>query len=303
MQDHYVGDIRDFAKYGLLRWLCRPEGPRLGVVWYRTCPRDVDKKFRSGGSLDGYLQDKDLCECDEPLAEKMGALRRKPVGCTPEAEGQDDCLRTRPCLAPEKYGVRTVLDVESERILPDGTSFFSEFWSFADVEGNRRRRAVRDECAKTRIGLMDRALTAVSNSSIVFLDPDNGMYTENCQSVPATDSSLKYVLPREASAFSSGAKRTLVLIQFLSQRQAGRRNKPVLYHEQILRRAENLPADWRENQGLKALVFTYRALTPLVFFVVPGNKHRGLIEKRMDGLVRSNKWGRFFSFAEDCRNA
>ncbi len=42
MQDHYVGDIRDFAKYGLLRWLCRPEGARLGVVWYRVKPDEVD---------------------------------------------------------------------------------------------------------------------------------------------------------------------------------------------------------------------------------------------------------------------
>ena len=34
MQDDYVGDIGDFAKYGLLRALTL--GKRLGVAWYRN---------------------------------------------------------------------------------------------------------------------------------------------------------------------------------------------------------------------------------------------------------------------------
>ena len=55
MQDKYVGDIGDFAKYGLLRYLCGKTGPPmdspliLGVVWYFTEERG------GGGSDIGYL--------------------------------------------------------------------------------------------------------------------------------------------------------------------------------------------------------------------------------------------------------
>ena len=38
MQDRYVGDIGDFAKYGLLRALGRRR--RLGVAWYRRTEPD-----------------------------------------------------------------------------------------------------------------------------------------------------------------------------------------------------------------------------------------------------------------------
>jgi hypothetical protein len=39
VQDRYAGDLGDFLKFGLLRWLAPPgrsASPRLGVVWYRT---------------------------------------------------------------------------------------------------------------------------------------------------------------------------------------------------------------------------------------------------------------------------
>src|SRR5262249_25899679 len=36
MQDRYAGDLGDFLKFGLLRWLAPPDSPwpRLGVIWY-----------------------------------------------------------------------------------------------------------------------------------------------------------------------------------------------------------------------------------------------------------------------------
>jgi hypothetical protein len=38
MQDRYAGDLGEFLKFGLLRWLAPPDSPRprLGVIWYRT---------------------------------------------------------------------------------------------------------------------------------------------------------------------------------------------------------------------------------------------------------------------------
>ena len=39
VQDRYAGDLGDYLKFGLLRWLVPPGSsvsPQLGVVWYRT---------------------------------------------------------------------------------------------------------------------------------------------------------------------------------------------------------------------------------------------------------------------------
>ena len=38
MQDRHAGDLGEFLKFGLLRWLAPPDSPwpRLGVIWYRT---------------------------------------------------------------------------------------------------------------------------------------------------------------------------------------------------------------------------------------------------------------------------
>ncbi len=67
MQDQFVGDIGDFGKYGLLRWLTGVTSPdceqnlRLGVVWY------YHRKKGSGGNQISYLDDIDFNLCDPEL--------------------------------------------------------------------------------------------------------------------------------------------------------------------------------------------------------------------------------------------
>ena len=51
MQDRYVGDIGDYAKYGMLRALS--SGYRLGVAWYR-CSNET---HNSDGKHTRYLED------------------------------------------------------------------------------------------------------------------------------------------------------------------------------------------------------------------------------------------------------
>ena len=61
MQDRYVGDVGDFGKYGLLRYLTgQREAPstsdmpmRLGVVWYLY----PDESHNADGKYTGYLDD------------------------------------------------------------------------------------------------------------------------------------------------------------------------------------------------------------------------------------------------------
>ena len=99
MQDRYVGDIGDFGKFGLIRFLCGKTGPdlvnplRLGVVWYFNDDSD------SGGDFVGYL------------------FRRFPSRkCDP---GLYDKLRELVYTSR-----RQVSKVQRARILPDGTVYF-----------------------------------------------------------------------------------------------------------------------------------------------------------------------------------
>jgi hypothetical protein len=54
VQDRYAGDLGDYLKFGLLRWLAppgAPASPRLGVVWYRT----ADETHNGDGKHIAYL--------------------------------------------------------------------------------------------------------------------------------------------------------------------------------------------------------------------------------------------------------
>ena len=52
MQNCYVGDIDDFAKYGLLQAISK--GERLGIAWY-LCG-DPEESDSGDGSQTSYLQ-------------------------------------------------------------------------------------------------------------------------------------------------------------------------------------------------------------------------------------------------------
>ena len=92
MQNRYVGDIGDFAKYSLLNALSGDD-LRLGVVWYLNTEEE-----QNGDGL--FVEYSHLSECDEPLYRKLQTLL---------ANGQ-----------------RLIAAVENSALLPSGTRFFSE---------------------------------------------------------------------------------------------------------------------------------------------------------------------------------
>ena len=110
MRDQFVGDIGDFAKYGLLRALVRDGGAaRLGVVWYAN--RD-DPGSSHGGEIT-YLN--------------------KGVGfyyqCDPELYSSLDAI--------VHSGRRRISAVEESGLLGKDTPFWSEL-----TPGSRPQRAI-----------------------------------------------------------------------------------------------------------------------------------------------------------------
>ena len=144
MQDRYAGDVGDFGKYGLLRWLCGPDAHgsalRLGVLWYR-----FEDATPGDGKHISYLQPpgaQEYRECDPDLFEQMRSVVH------------DD--------------ERSIAAVEASGALPPGTAFFGERLVFRPDEPMASRRLKRRDW-------LEAGLRVVAHADLMFADPDNGL--------------------------------------------------------------------------------------------------------------------------------
>lgn len=136
MQDRFVGDIGDFGKYGLLRYLCGVTGPkvdnplRLGVVWY------FNDDGPSGGDHVGYLS------------------RR----FAPAKYDHDLYITLQKILREEK---RKVSEVQRANIIP--------------VHENNAYFIAKVLTGEQRNKWFTHALKSIEDVELVFLDPDTGI--------------------------------------------------------------------------------------------------------------------------------
>ena len=147
VQNKYVGDVGDFGKYGLLRYLCsdvEASGflPSLGVIWYLV----PDEAHSRDGGFIGYLKPTETNEerfkaCDPLLYD---ALQR---------------------IVDNKS--RSVANIRRDGVLPNETRFFvrMDVLTFEVLRGGieiRHRRVAR------RAEWFQRALSATESCDIVF---------------------------------------------------------------------------------------------------------------------------------------
>ncbi len=139
MQDRYVGDAGDYAKYALLKALATGEDAlALGILWYLF----PDEGHNGDGRHTSYLQRPDLALRDPEVHAALAAL--------------------------VAHGRRSVAAVEKERILPAATRYFS-----ACVAAHGRP----SERAEHRAAWFAQGLRKMAAAEIVFFDPDNGIET------------------------------------------------------------------------------------------------------------------------------
>ncbi|MCY4425077.1 MAG: hypothetical protein OXC06_18615 [Acidimicrobiaceae bacterium] len=137
VQHHFVGDVGDFGKYGLLRALTGEwpaSGPRLtlGVVWY--LPSGAVGYAADGQKLSYLSQPDRFKSCDPALYDALGQL----------LDGGD----------------RSLGAVEASGILGDSAVFFDG-------------PVPQDPWSRER--WLQEAVRAVRGRDIVFLDPDKGL--------------------------------------------------------------------------------------------------------------------------------
>lgn len=244
MQDKYVGDVGDFGKYALLKYMRKTSGLSLGVIWYLVNPDHTDGEHQvKDGKHIGYLGLK-VSEDDQISQVKASRDGLKLEKCDSDLYEQ---LRTI-----FLKGERSLQAIEN-RVLGEGVSFFNDCVSNPKTAWSSERKKAREDWLR-------KALKKVKNQEIVFLDPDNGLASEDKDGSKAIDA--KYVLRSELDKFWEGGTRIIVLYH-----HPNRKDKDVSHDEQIA----NLAAQIKNRPAFSnAAVFPlrYRRGTSRVYFVI-----------------------------------
>ena len=184
MQDRYTGDVGDFGKYGLLRWLCGlrepgPHGLRLGVIWYRTGAAVVARDPANDGKHIGYLspgREDAYRPCDPPLYDGLRDIVRR--------------------------GERRVEAIVRSRLLGRDTRSYDNV--VPAPTGGARGVARMIPRRRWFAG----ALSATRSCDLLFLDPDNGL---EAPSAPITSARAgKYAYLDELEELAGGGRSVLV---------------------------------------------------------------------------------------------
>jgi len=228
VQNRYTGDIGDFGKYGLLRALARDD-LRLGVVWYLNPREDGNHD----GSLVEYLETakEDIYRGADPTL--YHALRQ---------------------LVKDNH--RNVAAVRERAVLPRATLFYDEPLTFDGIPRGARKQHRESWCR--------RAVRAVAEADLVFLDPDHGisLNTKN----RFRKRGPKHVYLDELSPYFEGNKS--VIVYHHSDRSAS-------LNDQINSKLRVLA-----ECGWARWVFSFHRLQVRFYFVISSAAHRRILKER-----------------------
>lgn len=257
MQDRYVADEGDFAKFGLLRALAGvypiDESPSsVGVVWYRP---DIETGSPGDGSKRSYLND------------AHQRFRR----CDPELF---DCLKGISATT------RNVDAIKESSILGDsGTCFYNN-----EIQTPQRDWS-RDQRQDARARWWSEALERVGGRQLVFLDPDNGLAPN---SVPIRHKrAMKYAYLQEVASLVTEARQPVIVIyHHLGRSFDGR---PARQPEQMRGWAARLTHELRLDA--EPQILWHRGETARAYFVLfpSGHNRTAAVRGRLDRF-RDSLW-------------
>ena len=253
MQNRYVGDVGDFGKLGLLRWLSGETAGdgerrlRLGLVWYLRYDEQHDgdrKKISNAGKHTKYLDVttdnvRGYAACDPELWAKLGLLvaqNRRCVHC-----------------------------VQIIRPLPENTLYYGARLDFIPHCPPDLKRQIREHWLR-------QALRAMKNAEIVCLDPDNGIAPEDKM---LHEDGPKYTYLTDLQRFWAAGK-TLVIYQQVGMDKPA----PTRVAETIALLAEAIPE-------ATPIPMRFHKGSSRIFFIVPQEGERELIEARLASMEQS----------------
>ena len=172
MKNQYVGDIGDYGKYGLLRFLA-DHGIKIGVNWYLT-----EKDGSSDGKFTDYLR-KELKSAPKRNCDKKLFDALKKIALLPDGSDNKD---------------KSVHMIEAEGILPGTVFYHKELKN--DGSNIAARRQNREDWFKG-------SLAELADAELIFADPDNGI---SYWKKRGTKDSEKYILPNEVEQYYKNGK-------------------------------------------------------------------------------------------------
>ena len=262
MQDRYVGDLGDFGKYGLLRFLCSSADPvsgsdlMLGVVWYLF----PDEDHNDDGKYVQYLvpntrNQEQFRSCDPVLYDVLADIVRSDR--------------------------RNVVSIRDLGVLPVGTKYYERPLTFDGLP--RSGPWVQRRRAELRTAWLDGALESTTPCGMVFVDPDNGFEVR----VGAYQKrGPKYVFFNELMPFLNRGQ-SLVAYHHMSRSGSS--------VDQVRGRL----AEIEDRLGHRAFALLYHRGSARAFFVIPVEEHRGLLRSRAEKFLAGH-WSRHFELVTPC---
>ena len=167
MKNQYVGDIGDYGKYGLLRFLAQ-RGIRIGINWYRT-----ENDDSSDGKFTKYLTDEKNqdSECDPELFREL-----------------------RKIVLPRSRSEKTVDMIRNADLIPNAL-YYNSTLPVRDTNGRSRE-------SDRRLWFNNSTLI-LGRAELIFADPDNGI---SFRKPAGNKGSEKYVLPEEIGKYYQAGK-------------------------------------------------------------------------------------------------
>ena len=162
--------------------------------------------------------------------------------------------------------------VEGSRLLGEAVFYGGKFTR----ETNPRRVTV------------EAAQEAVGSSTIIFLDPDNGLATDRMER--QRHRSIEHVHLEELKSFIALGKTTVLYQCFLRGQ-----TKPEQMHQQMGRWYRNLKARLSLNKALEPRILAFRPGNPRGFIVLPTAEDIPLVDRRLETLVSNDSpWREHF---------
>ena len=252
MRDAFAGDIGDFSKFGLLRWLCGMTAGddlptlRLGINWYLFTGRQPEKnndgkfiQFLADPSVDARL----LRNCDFELIEIL-----KPIANAKRRRISD-------------Y-------IDSGVLLPD-TLYYDE-----DLNYDNTRLDLR---AELRVTWAAKGAAKLEPADLVCVDPDNGLKTPGADYRRRTEP--KYAYYGELETYWNRGQ-SLVIYQHTDHQSK--------IEKQTAKRAEILRATL---SGSDPIAVRFRRRSSRVYFVVAQPHHADVLHARIRSFLNSD-WGK-----------
>ena len=252
MQDRDAGDVGDFFKLGVLRWLVAPSPYvpplRLGVIWFRVADESDECDDGRVAYLDrSSVAGQDLRPLDANLYDRLGRL--------------------------VAAGDRSIGALVSSGVLPADTVTYDRELTFAGLSPNdRAARVVRRE------RWFHDAMVTVDQCSLVFVDPDNGLRHDG-RAVPSyRDHAEKHAYLSEVG-------------QLLERGQSVVASHHADSSESVSAQAMAKMDDVHEALGVEPLaVVRASRWTTRSFVVIPAVGHRSDLEARL-GALQLSSWG------------